>query len=151
MSTCKNVPQMPTTEDEPRRPGWRDLLAAYDCARDAWERDPSPHALDLLVTGGTMLTRELAKPGRVELGQFLLMPGASDAFGRPRNCRPNSCSATTTAIGCAASPDDGSLPQGAGTGGHIRGRPAHLTTKVRGDHRLLGTRNRPKACRPEIR
>jgi hypothetical protein len=80
MSICKNVPQMPTTEDEPRRPGWRDLLAAYDCARDAWERDPSPHALDLLVTGGTMLTRELAKPGRVELGQFLLMPGASDAL-----------------------------------------------------------------------
>ncbi|HEU5432513.1 MAG TPA: hypothetical protein VFU81_12670, partial [Thermomicrobiales bacterium] len=33
-----------------------------------------------LVTGGAMLTRELAKPGRVALGQLLLTPGASEAL-----------------------------------------------------------------------
>jgi hypothetical protein len=71
---------MPTAESEPRRPTWRDLLAAYDRARAAWERAPSPHAFDLLVTGGAMLTRELFKPGRVDLGQLLLTPGASDAL-----------------------------------------------------------------------
>ncbi|HEU0113193.1 MAG TPA: hypothetical protein VFQ80_00865 [Thermomicrobiales bacterium] len=71
---------MPTAESEPRRPTWRELLAAYDRARDQWERDPSPHAFELLVTGGAMLTRELHKPGRVDLGQVLLTPGASDAL-----------------------------------------------------------------------
>jgi hypothetical protein len=71
---------MPTSEYELRRPSWRDLLAAYDRARNAWERDPSPHAFELLVTGGAMLTRELHKPGRVDLGQLLLTPGASDAL-----------------------------------------------------------------------
>jgi hypothetical protein len=71
---------MPIHEREPSRPTWRDLLAAYDRAREQWERDPSPHAFDVLMTGGTMLTRELAKPGRVDLGQLLLTPGASDAL-----------------------------------------------------------------------
>src|SRR5690349_12465726 len=71
---------MPTIEHEPRRPTWRDLLAAYDRARAAWERDPSPHAFELLVTGGALLTRELFKPGRVELGLVLLTPGAGDAL-----------------------------------------------------------------------
>jgi hypothetical protein len=68
MSICKNALSMPATEHEPRRPIWRDLLASYDRVRVQWERDPSPHAFDLPVTGGTMLTRELSKPGRVELG-----------------------------------------------------------------------------------
>jgi hypothetical protein len=80
MSICKNAPQMPTPEFEPRRPTWRELLAAYDRARDAWERDPSPHAFELLVTGGAMLSRELFKPGRVELGQLLLTSGAGGAL-----------------------------------------------------------------------
>src|SRR5689334_18082086 len=71
---------MPTSEYEPRRPTWRDLLAAYDRAREQCERDPSPHAFELLVTGGAVLTRELFQPGRVELGQLLLTPGGSDAL-----------------------------------------------------------------------
>src|SRR5689334_14105984 len=80
MSILKNARQMPTTEFEPRRPMWRDLLAAYDRARVQWERNPSPHAFELLLTGGALLTRELFKAGRVELGQLLLTPGASDAL-----------------------------------------------------------------------
>ena len=80
MSICKNARQMPIIEYEPRRPSWRALLAAYDRARDTWARDPSPHAFDLLVTGGAMLTRELFQPGRVDLGQLLLTPGASEAL-----------------------------------------------------------------------
>ena len=42
---------MPTTEYEPQRPSYQELLAVYDRARKTWERDPGPHTLAILETG----------------------------------------------------------------------------------------------------
>ena len=71
---------MPSAEYEPRRPGYRDLLAAYDRARDAWEAEPRFGNLAVLATGIEILYRELAKPGKFPLGQVLLTPGATAAL-----------------------------------------------------------------------
>ena len=71
---------MPRTEDEPRLPSYRDLLAAYDRARESWETDPRPRTFAVLVTGIEILYRELAKPGKFPLGQVLLTPGATETL-----------------------------------------------------------------------
>ena len=71
---------MSATEYEPRLPSYRDLLAAYDRARDAWEADPRPRTFAVLMTGMEILYRALAKPGKFSLGQVLLTPGATEAL-----------------------------------------------------------------------
>lgn len=67
-------------EYEPKRLGWRELLAAYDRARQDWERDPGPHAFVQVQTGIEILSRELEKPGRFPLGRVLMTPGANEAL-----------------------------------------------------------------------
>ena len=80
MSIINNAFCMLTAEYEPRRPGYRDLLAAYDRARDAWEADPRLGNFALLETGIEILYRELAKPGKFPLGMVVMTPGATEAL-----------------------------------------------------------------------
>jgi hypothetical protein len=54
---------MPTTEQEPHRPGYQDLLAAYDRARESYARAPGPHTLAVFETGSAILVQELHRPG----------------------------------------------------------------------------------------
>jgi hypothetical protein len=67
---------MVTTEHEPRRPSYQDLLAAYARARETWERTPDPHTLAVLETGLQFLLQELQRPGKFEMGQLVMTPGA---------------------------------------------------------------------------
>jgi len=68
---------MPTTEQEPQQPSYQELLAAYDRAREVWERDPGPHTLAILETGLQFLIQELQQPGKFELCHMMMMtPGA---------------------------------------------------------------------------
>lgn len=71
---------MPTTEHEPPRPSYQALLAAYGRARETYERDPSPRSLAVLETGLELLMQELARPGKFDLGQLLMTPGAQEAM-----------------------------------------------------------------------
>jgi hypothetical protein len=71
---------MSTTEHEPRRPSYQDLLAAYDRARESYERGPGPHTLAVLETGLQFLVQELHRPGKFELGQTVMTPGADLAM-----------------------------------------------------------------------
>jgi hypothetical protein len=73
---------MPTAEYDcgPRRPGYRDLLAAYGRARDAWEAEPRLANYAVLETGVEILYRALAEPGKFPLGHVLLTPGATEAL-----------------------------------------------------------------------
>jgi hypothetical protein len=71
---------MPTPEDEPRSPSARDLLRAYDRAWQHWDTDPSPRTFAVLQTGIEILSRELAKPGRFDLGHVVMTPGAGEAL-----------------------------------------------------------------------
>ena len=76
---------MPTPEYEPRPPSYpdlryRDLLAAYERARDSWEADPRPRSFAVLQTGMEILYRELGKPGKFALGQVVMTPGAMGAL-----------------------------------------------------------------------
>ena len=75
---------MPTTESEPRRPDYRDLLTAYARARDRYERDPNPRTLSVLETGLGMLVQELGQPGKFDLGQMVMTPGADRAMREAR-------------------------------------------------------------------
>jgi hypothetical protein len=59
---------MPTTEYEPQRPSYQELLAAYERARETWEHDPGPHTLAVLETGLQFLMHELHRPGKFERG-----------------------------------------------------------------------------------
>ena len=52
---------MPTTEYEPQRPGYDDLLAAYDRTRESYERDPRPHTFAVLETVLQFLMQELCR------------------------------------------------------------------------------------------
>ena len=70
---------MPTIEQDPRRPGYRELLAAYERARETYERDPGQHSLTVLETGLAILVQELHKPGKFDLGQMAMTPGADRA------------------------------------------------------------------------
>jgi hypothetical protein len=67
---------MPTPEDEPRRPRYQELLAAYNRARETYERDPGPRSLTVLETGLGILIQELHRPGKFDLGQMVMTPGA---------------------------------------------------------------------------
>src|SRR5690348_12643511 len=71
---------MPTSEFEPRRPSWRELLVAYDRAWRAFDANPSPDAIRLLRTGEELLLREFARPGRFELGQTVATTGSLQAM-----------------------------------------------------------------------
>jgi hypothetical protein len=71
---------MPTTEHEPQRPSYQELLAAYDRAREAYERAPGQHTLAVLETGLAILVQELHKPGKFDLGQMVMTPGADVAM-----------------------------------------------------------------------
>src|SRR4051812_27667566 len=71
---------MPTIEDEPRRPRYQELLSAYDRARATYERDPSPGSLAVLETGLGILIQELQRPGKFDLGQMVMTPGADLAM-----------------------------------------------------------------------
>lgn len=71
---------MPTPEYETRRPGYQQLLAAYDRARASYERNPSPDSLAVLETGLGILIQELQRPGKFELGQLVMTPGADLAM-----------------------------------------------------------------------
>src|SRR3954452_14092656 len=79
---------MPTPEHEPRRPGHQELLAAYDRARDTYERDPSPQSLAVLETGLGILVHELQRPGKFDLGQMVMTPGADLAMLSARQVPP---------------------------------------------------------------
>src|SRR5829696_8987095 len=79
---------MPKTEDEPRRPRYQELLAAYDRARETWERDPAPHTLAILETGLQFLIQELQQPRKSELGQMVMTPGADLARRTSRQVPP---------------------------------------------------------------
>ena len=67
---------MPTTEHEPQRPSYQELLTAYDRARETYERDPTPRTLSILETGLQILVQELHRPGKFDLGQMVMTPGA---------------------------------------------------------------------------
>jgi hypothetical protein len=73
---------MPTPEYEPapRPPTHHAVLRACDRAWAAWEADPSPRTFAVLQTGIEILYRELAKPGKFELGEVVMTPGAGDAL-----------------------------------------------------------------------
>jgi hypothetical protein len=71
---------MQTTEYEPRPPTYRDLLTAYERARDAWEAEPRVQNFAVLTTGIEILYRELAKPGKFPLGMVVMTPGATEAL-----------------------------------------------------------------------
>jgi hypothetical protein len=67
-------------EHDPRAPSYRNLLRAYDRAWQAWEVDPGPRTFAVLETGIEILYRELAKPGKFELGHVVMTPGATEAL-----------------------------------------------------------------------
>ena len=71
---------MPSTEYESDLcpPTYRDLLAAYDRARDAWEAEPRLGHAAVLTTGTEILYRELAKPGKFPLGLVAMTPGRAE-------------------------------------------------------------------------
>jgi hypothetical protein len=75
---------MPRTEYEPergpQRPTYHTMLRAYDRAWRAWEADPGPRTFAVLQTGIEILYRELAKPGKFELGMVVMTPGASETL-----------------------------------------------------------------------
>jgi hypothetical protein len=71
---------MSTTEHEPRRPSYQDVLAAYARARESHERDPSPRSVAVLETGLQFLMQELQRPGKFELGQLVMTPGADETL-----------------------------------------------------------------------
>jgi hypothetical protein len=75
---------MPTPEQEPRRPSYQELLAAYDRARETWERDSGPHTLAVLESGLQFLLQELQRPGKFELGQMVMTPGADETLRSAR-------------------------------------------------------------------
>ena len=63
---------MPTTEHEPSRPSYQELLAAYERARETYERTPSARSLAVLETGLQILVAELHRPGKFQLGQMVM-------------------------------------------------------------------------------
>jgi hypothetical protein len=73
---------MPNPEQDHHRPAWRTYLAAYERAVSQFQADPTPANLALLQTGEEILSRELWKPGRFELGQTVATPGAVEAMQR---------------------------------------------------------------------
>jgi hypothetical protein len=79
---------MSTTEHESRRPSYQALLTAYDRARQIYERDPNPRSLAVLETGLAILVQELHRPGKFELGQLVMTPGADEAMREAQHVPP---------------------------------------------------------------
>jgi hypothetical protein len=75
---------MPTTDYEPRHPSYQELLAANERARETYERDPSPRSSAVLVTGLQILVQELQRPGKFEMGQLVMTPGADETLRAAR-------------------------------------------------------------------
>ena len=73
-------PPMPHPERDPRRPDYRAFLAAYARAWQQFHDQPSEQHLAVLLAGEEILTRELLKPGKFDLGQAVMTPGARDAM-----------------------------------------------------------------------
>ncbi len=70
-----------SNEHEPiRLPTWRTPLRAFELARDAYVADPTPHNLWLAQHLGAILTEELLRPGRFELGQTVATIGAHNTL-----------------------------------------------------------------------
>ena len=70
-------------EHEPiRPPTWRTPLRAFEVARDAYAADPTPQNLSLAQRLGEILTEELMRPGKFELGRTVATVGAHDALVR---------------------------------------------------------------------
>lgn len=70
----------PEHERRPEQPRYQELLAAYDRARERYKADPTAHALAILETGLAMLVQELRRPGKFDLGQMVMTPGADGAM-----------------------------------------------------------------------
>ena len=79
---------MPIIEYEPQRPSYQELLAAYDRAREMWEHTPGPHTLSVLETGLQFLVQELYRPGKFELGQMVMTPGANETLRSAHQVAP---------------------------------------------------------------
>jgi len=67
---------------------YQNLLAAYDRARESYERDPRPHTLIVLETGLDILMQELRRPGKFDLGQMVMTPGADMAMRTAQQVPP---------------------------------------------------------------
>jgi hypothetical protein len=79
---------MSTTESDRQRPSYQELLAAYERARDNYELDQSPQSFLMLATGLEILVQELQRPGKFELGQMVMTPGADRAMREARQVPP---------------------------------------------------------------
>lgn len=75
-------------ENEPQRPSYQELLAAYDRARAAYERNPNAQTVGVLETGLQFLSQELQRPGKFELGQLMITRGAADALHTAQQIPP---------------------------------------------------------------
>ena len=76
-------------EHEPLRlPTWRTPLRAFEVARDAYLADPTPANRSLVQRLGEILTEELMRPGRFELGQIVGTPGALAAMEQADHIPP---------------------------------------------------------------
>lgn len=67
-------------EYEGSRPDYRTYLAAFERAWQRYHDDPTRQNHAVLLTGEQILYRELARPGRIELGYQVMTPGASEAM-----------------------------------------------------------------------
>lgn len=79
---------MSTTEHDSRRLSCRELLQAYERARETYERDPSLEGFAVLETGLEILVQELHRPGKFALGQMVMTPGADLAMRTARQVPP---------------------------------------------------------------
>jgi hypothetical protein len=79
---------MPSVERDDARPDYRTYLAAFDRARQQYEREPIPQHRALLRTGESMLYRQLEQPGKVALGYAVMTPGALEALRRAQQIPP---------------------------------------------------------------
>ena len=68
-------------------PSWRTPLRAFQIARDAYVAHPTPASLSLAQHLGEILTEELMRPGKFELGRTVSTIGAhntlAEAFHLP--------------------------------------------------------------------
>ena len=67
-------------EGERRPPDYRHYLVAFELAWQRFQQEPTPHNREVLLAGELILYRELAKPGRFDLGQLVMTPGAGEAI-----------------------------------------------------------------------
>ena len=76
-------------EHEPiRLSTWRTPLRAFEVARDAYLADPTPTNRSLAHRLGEILTEELMRPGRFDLGRIVGTPGALEAIEQAGHIPP---------------------------------------------------------------